>query len=94
MLLLFITLQLLDAATTMFFLRHGVAEGNPLVRALFSVSTGPALGLAVAKVAGVVLAILAWRTGRQRLLSRVNVVFAAAVLWNVAATTLAHLRLS
>jgi hypothetical protein len=86
MLFLFIMLQLLDAGTTMFFLHHGVAEGNPLVRALFGGFTGPAAGLAMAKLAGVVLAVFAWRTGRQRLLSRVNVVFGACVMWNLAAT--------
>jgi hypothetical protein len=89
MLLLFILLQLLDAGTTMFFLHHGVAEGNPLIRSLFGILTGPAMGLAVAKLVGVVLAFFAWRTGRQRLLSRVNVVFAACVMWNLAATVLA-----
>jgi uncharacterized membrane protein YeaQ/YmgE (transglycosylase-associated protein family) len=89
MLFLFIMLQLLDAGTTMFFLHHGVAEGNPLMRALFGVFAGPAVGLATAKLAGVVLACFAWRTGRQRLLSRVNVVFGACVLWNVTATVLA-----
>jgi hypothetical protein len=85
----FILLQLLDAGTTMFFLHHGVAEGNPLVRALLALSAGPTLGLAIAKIVGVGLAIFAWRTGRQRLLSRVNVVFAACILWNLAATALA-----
>ncbi|HLI83252.1 MAG TPA: DUF5658 family protein [Bryobacteraceae bacterium] len=88
MLFLFILLQVLDAGTTMAFLHRGVAEGNPLVRALFGVSAGPAMGLALAKLAGIVLALFAWRTGRQRLLSRVNVVFAACVMWNLAATVL------
>jgi hypothetical protein len=86
MLILFILLQMLDAGTTVYFLHHGVSEGNPLMRALFGVFTGPAMGLAMAKVAGVVLAVFAWRTGRQRLLSRVNVVFAVCVMWNLAAT--------
>jgi len=89
LLFLFIGLQLLDAATTMVFLRHGVAEGNPLVRAALGFSTSPALGLAMAKAAGVALAALAWRSGRQRLLWLVNVVFAGCVLWNLAATALA-----
>ena len=88
-LLWFIALQLLDAATTLVFLRHGVGEGNPLIRALFSLAAGPALALTVAKAAGVVLAILAWRRGRQRMLSRVNVVFTGCVLWNLVAMALA-----
>ena len=89
LLFLFITLQLLDAGTTMFFLGHGVVEGNPLVRGLLAVTTGPASGLALAKVAGVTLAVFAWRTGRRRLLAKVNVVFAGCVLWNLAAAAIA-----
>jgi hypothetical protein len=43
----------------------------------------------MSKVAAIALAVLAWRTGRQRLLWFVNVLFAGCVLWNVAATALA-----
>jgi hypothetical protein len=86
LLVLFIGLQLLDGATTMWFLRQGVAEGNPLIRAALGLSATPAVGLAITKIAGVALAALAWRSGRQRLLWVVNVVFAGCVLWNVAAT--------
>ncbi|MBV8732518.1 MAG: hypothetical protein JO336_22130 [Acidobacteriia bacterium] len=89
LLAVFILLQLFDAGTTMRFLQHGVAEGNPLVRALFGISAGPAAGLAIAKIAGVALAVFAWKTGRLRLLSKVNLVFGACVLWNVAANALA-----
>jgi len=88
-LMLFIGLQLMDGATTMWFLRHGVAEGNPLIRAALGFSANPAAGLAITKIAAVALAGLAWRSGRQRLLWAVNVVFAGCVLWNVAATALA-----
>ena len=89
LLYLFIGLQLMDGATTVWFLRHGVTEGNPLIRAALCLSTSPAFGLAISKVAAVALALLAWRSGRQRLLWAVNVLFAGCVLWNVAATTLA-----
>jgi Domain of unknown function (DUF5658) len=84
-LLWFIALQLLDATTTLAFLQHGVAEGNPLIRAVLSLATGPAAGLTIAKAAGVVLAILAWRSGRHRILSRVNVLFTGCVVWNLVA---------
>lgn len=84
----FIGLQLLDGATTMLFLRHGVAEGNPLIRAALGFSANPAAGLVITKIAAVTLAALAWRSGRQRLLWAVNIVFAGCVLWNVAATAL------
>jgi hypothetical protein len=89
LLFLFIGLQLLDGLTTMLFLGHGVAEANPLIRAALGHSATPAVGLAMAKLAGVALAALAWRTGRQRLLWVVNVVFAGCVFWNLAATALA-----
>jgi Domain of unknown function (DUF5658) len=89
LLLLFIGLQLMDGLTTMWFLRHGVAEGNPLIRAAFALSANPAAGLAISKTACVVLAGLAWRSGRQRLLWAVNAVFAGCVVWNLAATALA-----
>ena len=89
LLLMFIGLQLMDGATTVWFLRHGVAEGNPLIRAAFALSANPAAGLAISKIACVALAALAWRSGRQRLLWAVNAVFAGCVLWNLAATALA-----
>jgi hypothetical protein len=88
-LLWFIALQLLDATTTLAFLQHGVAEGDPLMRAVLSLSTGPAAGLTMAKAAGVVLAILAWRGGRHRILSLVNVLFTGCVLWNMVAIAVA-----
>jgi Domain of unknown function (DUF5658) len=88
LLILFIGLQLMDVATTILFLRCGVAEGNPLIRAALGFSANPAAGLAVTKIVAVTLATLAWRSGRQRLLWAVNVVFAGCVLWNVAATAL------
>lgn len=86
---LFIGLQFLDGATTMWFLRHGVAEGNPLIRAAFGLTASPAAGIAITKIAAVALGALAWRSGRQRLLWAVNVVFAGCVLWNLAARAVA-----
>jgi Domain of unknown function (DUF5658) len=88
LLLLFIALQLMDGLTTIWFLRHGVAEGNPLIRAVLGLSASPAAGLAISKIAAVTLALLAWRSGRQRMLWLVNAVFAGCVFWNVAATAL------
>jgi Domain of unknown function (DUF5658) len=88
LLILFIGLQVMDVATTMLFLRCGVAEGNPLIRAALGLSANPAAGLAITKIVAVTLAALAWRSGRQRLLWAVNLVFAVCVLWNVAAKAL------
>jgi hypothetical protein len=86
-LLTFIALQLGDLATTLLFLRHGVAEGNPLISAALRLSTHPALPLAAVKLAGCALALYCWRTGRATLLRRINLFFAACVVWNLAALT-------
>jgi len=81
-LLLFIALQLCDALTTLVFLRHGVAEANPLIRFALGLSSSPAPPLLAVKAAG---CALAWRSQRLRLLGRVNCFFAACVVWNLLA---------
>ena len=85
-LLLFVLLQIGDAATTLLFLTRGVLEGNPLVSAALSASEHPAVVLAAIKVAACGLAWIAWKSGRRRLLSRANWFFAACVVWNLVAT--------
>jgi hypothetical protein len=87
-LLLFIALQFCDALTTLVFLRHGVAEANPLIRFALRLSTSPALPLLAVKAAGCGLAYFAWRSHRRRLLCRVNCFFAACVAWNLVAISL------
>jgi hypothetical protein len=83
-LLIFLGLQLCDAATTLIFLARGVTEGNPLIGALLHVSD-PALALALVKLAACGLAIIAWRSRRIALLRRANVFFALCVAWNLTA---------
>jgi hypothetical protein len=82
-------LQVLDLLTTLAFLLHGVREGNPLVRMMMHVTTNPLGGLVLVKVVAVALGLYCWRVGRGRLLSRINVVFAFIVAWNLAALILA-----
>jgi hypothetical protein len=84
-LLIFIALQFCDAATTLVFLRHGVAEANPLIRYAIGQSASPILALAGIKSAGCGLAWIAWRTRRHRLMARVNILFALCVAWNLIA---------
>jgi hypothetical protein len=86
--LVFIALQLCDTLTTLVFLRHGVAEANPLIRFALGLSGSPALPLLAVKAAGCVLAWLAWRSRRRRLLIRVNCFFAACVAWNLVAISM------
>jgi hypothetical protein len=81
--LVFLMLQVCDAVTTLEFLRHGVAEANPLVRLALGIAGTPVLALLAVKTAGCAVAWFAWRASRLRLLRRANVFFAACVAWNL-----------
>lgn len=85
LLLQFTALQILDALTTLWFLRHGVAEANPLLRWGFAWSTQPSLALVVAKTFSFFGAVWVWRTGRHRVLRAVNLFFVGCVAWNLIA---------
>src|SRR5207302_9777977 len=78
LLLVFILLQALDALTTVAFLRLGVAEGNPLIRRMLAVATGHTTVLIAPKLFAAPRGIFAWRTGRKRLLLKMDVLFALA----------------
>ena len=83
-------LQVLDFMTTVAFLLHGVHEGNPLVRFALQYSTHPLGGLMAVKLLAMGLGFYCWRRGRERLLSRINLLFAAVVAWNVVALIVTH----
>ena len=85
LLLLFLGLQFCDGATTLAFLRHGVAEGNPLIAALIAIVVSPVLALAIVKLGGCALGLYVWKSNRTRLLRRANLFFAACVAWNLIA---------
>ena len=78
-------LQLLDVLTTLAFLSLGVQEGNPLVALALNAADTPVIGLAIVKVAALLLGVYCWRAGRHRLLVRANWLFAALVTWNLVA---------
>lgn len=78
-------LQVLDFLTTIAFLVNGVKEGNPLVRFALTVGANPIGGLVLVKLLAVVLGIYCWRMGRQQLLTRINVLFAILIAWNLVA---------
>jgi hypothetical protein len=80
----FVCFQIADALTTLFFLQRGIEELNPVMRFAFSTVSSPALGLLLSKLFAVALAAYAWRSGRRRLLRRVNVLFAMCIAWNCA----------
>ena len=85
-------LQVLDFMTTVAFLVHGVREGNPLVRFALQYAPHPLGVLLAVKVAAIALGLYCWRGGRQRLLSRINLLFALVVAWNLGALILASLN--
>jgi hypothetical protein len=78
-------LQVLDFLTTIAFLVHGIGEGNPLVRLAIAAAPHPLGGLLAVKLLGVGLGLYCWKAGKQRLLSRMNLLFALVVAWNLAA---------
>ncbi|HEV8146864.1 MAG TPA: DUF5658 family protein [Bryobacteraceae bacterium] len=87
-------LQVLDFMTTVAFLLHGIREGNPLVRFALNYAPHPMTGLIVVKVAALGLGIYCWRCGRNRLLSRINLLFALVVAWNMVALIVAASKLN
>lgn len=82
-------LQFLDFITTVAFLLHGVREGNPLVNFALRYIPYPLGGLLAVKIAAIALGIYAWRRGREKLLMRINVLFALVVAWNIVSLILA-----
>ena len=78
-------LQMLDFMTTLAFLLNGVGEANPVVRFALQYSPNPVSGLLVVKLVALALGVYCWRAGRQRLLGRINVLFAVLVAWNLVA---------
>ena len=82
-LVLFTYLQLLDVLTTVIFIIHGVKEANPLVKFALVAAPSPLAGLLLIKAAALALGVYCCLQGRQKLLTRMNVFFAALVSWNL-----------
>jgi len=78
-------LQVLDFLTTIAFLVNGVKEANPLVRLALNLGHHPIGSLIGVKALAVMLGFCCWRMGRERLLSRINVMFALVIAWNLIA---------
>lgn len=85
-------LQVLDFLTTVAFMMNGVKEGNPLVRLAVRYAPDPLGGLLAIKLAAVGLGFYCWTRGRERLLSRMNMLFAVLVAWNLAALIVATVQ--
>ena len=93
LLLQFSYLQVLDLLTTLAFLLNGVREGNPLVRMAVEHTQHPVSGLLIVKAAALALGFYCWKAGRERLLTRINILFALVVAWNLAALIVASTTL-
>jgi len=78
----FMVLQFMDAVSTLIFLRHGIGEANPLIRAALTACGNPVLALAAPKLFAMGLGFYAWRSDRHGLLRRMNWLFALCVGWN------------
>jgi hypothetical protein len=81
----FFYLQVLDLLTTMAFLAYGISEGNPIIRFVLRLTPDPLGGLLGVKLFAVALGIVCCLMGKQRLLARVNILFAVVVAWNLVA---------
>ena len=79
----FTYLQLMDLLTTLAFLSHGGKEANPLLALLLRFD--PLSGLLLAKGLAIALAIFCLISGREELVSKANVFYAALIAWNVMA---------
>lgn len=84
-LVLFTYFQFLDLLTTVVFLLHGVKEANPLVKLVLAAAPTPLVGLIFIKAAAFALGVFCCLKGREKLLTRINVFFAALVSWNLVA---------
>jgi len=78
-------LQVLDFLSTIAFLVNGIKEANPLVRWVVEMTPNPIAGLLAIKFLAILLGVYCWRIGRERLLSKINLVFATLVAWNLIA---------
>src|SRR5579863_387078 len=76
---------MLDFMTTLAFLLNGVGEANPVVRFALQYAPNPVGGLLAVKLVALALGVYCWRAGRQRLLGRINILFALLVAWNLVA---------
>lgn len=78
--------------STVAFLLLGVHEGNPLVRVALQYAPNPLGGLLAIKLLAVALGVYCWKGGRERLLNRINLLFAGVVAWNMVALIIGSLH--
>lgn len=85
-------LQVLDVLTTLAFLAHGVAEGNPFVQFMMKNAGNPVAGLVAVKALALLLGAYCQFTSRFRLLRLANLLFSGLVIWNLIALILSSVK--
>jgi hypothetical protein len=85
----FAYLQVLDILSTIAFLVQGAGEANPLVRWSMQITPNPIVGLVAVKLVGILLGMICVRSGREGLLSRINLFYAGLIAWNLVCLILA-----
>lgn len=78
---IFIYLQILDFLTTILFLKMGLGEANWLVVLLARWS--PWLGVMLAKLGTIILALVAVRYHKVRVMRLANLGYGGVVVWNL-----------
>jgi hypothetical protein len=78
---IFVYLQILDLLTTILFLKMGLVEGNWLVALLIRWS--PMLGVLVAKIGTIILALIAVHYHKIRVMRLANLGYSGVVVWNL-----------
>ena len=87
---IFVVLQVLDFATTLFALAIGGSESNPLIQ--YFLALGPVPGLAIAKMLVLAVGLLGYLMGKHRGIRNANWAYSAIVLWNF--TSIARLSMT
>ena len=83
----FVYLQLLDLLTTILFLKMGLFEASWVVAALIRWS--PLVGVLLAKLGTVILAIIAVHYHKERVMKLANMGYGGVVVWNLVCMILA-----
>lgn len=78
----FVAVNILDALLTLYALKHGATEANPILRALMG-RVHPALALAIVKGA-LIAAVAVWLGEAAPWLPLLTGVFAGVCAWNAA----------
>ena len=78
---IFVYLQVLDLLTTILFLKLGLPEGNWLVGLL--VQWSPWLGVLLAKLGTILVALIAVHYQKIRVMRLANVGYGGVVVWNL-----------